>query len=169
MGSSSGITDLAEGVGQGFENALGVGAIAVHAAGDDQARRLIFLAIVPHALGDDFHAGHAVHDHDGRVHYRQHQFGFVDEHVEARSIDDIDFRLAPLHVGQAGRNGHLAGDFFLVIIGGGGAVVHAAQALVRARRIQHGGNQRGLACVSVSNHRNVADVRAFVSLHGFAP
>ena len=159
----------AEGIGQRFQNAFGVGAIAIHAAGHDQARRLIFLAVVPHPLGDDFHAGHAIHDDDRRIHHRQHQLGFVDEHVEAGRIHDIDLRFAPLHVGQAGGNRHLAGDFFLVVIGGRGAVVHAAQALVGARRVQHGGNQRGLACVSVPNHRNIPDIRAFVNLHGFAP
>ena len=159
----------AEGIGEGFQNALGVGAVAIHAAGHDQARRLIFLTVVPNTLGDDFDAGHAIDDDDRGIHHRQHQLGFVDEHVEAGRIHDIDFRFAPLHVGQAGGDRHLAGDFFLVVIGGGGAVVHAAQALVRARRVQHGGNQGGLACVSVSDDRNVADVRAFVNLHGFAP
>src|SRR6185437_4591790 len=70
----------AEGVGQRFENALGIGAIAVHAAGHDQARRLILLTIVPGALSDDFDAGDAIDDDDRSIHHRQHQFGFVDEH-----------------------------------------------------------------------------------------
>ena len=72
-------------------------------------------------------------------------------------------------MGQAGGNRHLAGDFFLVVIGGGGAVVDPAQALVRTRGVQHGGNQGGFAGMPVSNHRNIADVRAFVDFHGFAP
>ena len=91
-------------IGQRFQHALGIGAIAIHAAGHDQARRLIFLAVVPHPLGNNFHAGHAVDDNDGRIHHRQHQLGFVDKHVEPRRVHDIDFRLAPLHVSQAGRN-----------------------------------------------------------------
>ena len=123
-----------EGIGQRFQNAFGIGAIAIHAAGHDQSRRLIFLAVVPHPLGDDFHSGDAIDDNDGRIHHRQHQLGFVDEHVEAGRVHDIDFRLAPLHVGEAGGNGHLARDFFFVVIGGGGAVIHAAHALVGARR-----------------------------------
>ena len=108
-----------KGIGQRFQHALGIGALAVHAAGHDQARRLIFLAVVPDPLGDDFHAGDAVDHDNGRIHHRQHQLGFVDEHVEAGRIDDIDLRLAPLHVGQAGGNRHLARDFFFVVIGGG--------------------------------------------------
>ena len=54
---------------------------------------LKFFAIVPYTLGDDFHASDAIDDHDGRVHHRHHHLGFVDEHVEAGRIDQIDFGL----------------------------------------------------------------------------
>jgi len=158
-----------EGIGQRFQDAVGVGAVAIHAAGHDQARRLIFLAVVPYPLGDHLNAGDTVHNNNRGIDHGQHQLGFMNEHVEARRVHDIDLGLAPLDVGKAGGNGHLAGDFFLVVIGDRSAVVHAPQALVGARRIQHGGNQRGFACVSVSNHRYIPDVRAFVSLHRFAP
>jgi hypothetical protein len=89
------------------------------------------VAIIPDALGDDFDAGDAV-DHDQRgVDHRQHHLGLVDEHVEAGRIEQIDLdlrlRFAPLDESKAGRNRHLAGDFFFVVIGGGRAVVDAAQ------------------------------------------
>ena len=93
-----------EGVGQRFQHTLRIGALAIHAAGHNQPRRLIFLAVVPHPLGHHFHAGDAVHDHDRRIHHRQHQLGLVDKHVEPGRIHDIDFRFAPLHVRQAGGN-----------------------------------------------------------------
>src|SRR5262249_32090882 len=109
-----------------FQHAVGVGALAVHAAGEDHARLVVFLAVSPHALRHDFYARNTVNHHHSRVDYRQHQFGLVDKHVKAGSIEKIDLGIAPLGIGEAGGNGHLAGNFFVVVIGGRSAVVHAA-------------------------------------------
>ncbi len=79
---------------------------------------------------------------------------------------NIDLGLAPLHVGQAGANRHLARNFFFVVIGGGRAIVHAAQARGCARGKQHGRDQRGFAGVPVAHHGNVANVCAFINFHG---
>ena len=127
-----------EGVGEAFEYALGVGAIAVHATGHDHARRVVLLAIIPDALSYDFDASDAVHNYNCGVYHRQHHLGFVDEHVETRGVHDVDLRFAPFHVGQSGRQRHLAGDFLVVVVRGSAAVVHAAQALVSARGVEHG-------------------------------
>ncbi len=113
--------------GQRFQNAFGVGALAVHAAGNDQSWRLELFAIVPDPLGNDFNSRHAIHDDDCRVDHRQHHLGFVDEHVEAGGVDDIDFGFAPLDISQARGDRHLAGDFLVVPIGGCGTIVDPAQ------------------------------------------
>ena len=77
------------------------------------ARRLVFFAIIPHPLGDDFHAGHAIDHNDRRIDHRQHHLGFVDEHVEAGRVEDIDLGLAPLHVGQRRLKSTSCGRFLL--------------------------------------------------------
>src|ERR1043165_8129421 len=42
---------------------------------------------------------------------------FVHEHVESGRIDQINLGLVPLHRRHTGRNRHLAGDFFFVVVG----------------------------------------------------
>src|SRR5207248_2809517 len=80
----------------------------------------------------------------------------------------VDLRLAPLQARYGAGNGHLPRDFLFVIIGDRAAVVHASQSLRRARGVQHGGYQRGLAGVAVSHYGHVPDVRAFVDFHGMS-
>src|SRR5205823_5263499 len=155
--------------GEAFEYALGVGALAVHATGHDHARRVVLLAIIPDALGDDFDASDAVHNYNCRVYHRQRHLGFVDEHVETRCVHDVDLRFAPFHVGESGRQRHLAGNFLVVVIRGSAAVVHAAQPLRGPGGVQHGRDQGCLARVAMSNHCHITDVRAFVNFHGLTP
>ena len=64
------------------------------------ARRLILLAIIPDALGDDFDSGDAIDHHDRGIDHGQHHLRFVDEHVEAGSVENIDLGLAPLHAAE---------------------------------------------------------------------
>ena len=86
-GQLNGNHGAAEGGGERFHHAGEVGALAVHASADDGARHEKFVGIVPDALGDDFDAADRVHHDQRAVHGGQHHLGFVDEHVEAGSVD----------------------------------------------------------------------------------
>src|SRR6185437_5216106 len=154
-----------EGGGQGFQNAAGVGALAVHTAGHNHPRQVELVSIIPNALRNHFHAGYAIHHDQGGFHRRHNHLGFMDEHVETGHVHQVDLGLSPLGNGEPGGDGHLAGYFLFVVIGDRGAVVHAPQALGGARGEEHGGNQGSLACVAVADYRNVADIRAFVGFH----
>ena len=120
-------------------------------------------------MGHDLYAGDTVHNDNGDIHDGQHHLRLMDEHIEAGCIDEVDLGLSPLGIGQPRRNRHLAGDFFFVVIGGGAAVIHAAQALARARSVKHRRDQRRLAGVAVSDHRHIPHIRAFIDFHGLAP
>ena len=89
-------------VGQRLQHALGVGAVTVHAAGDNYARRLSLLAMAPYALGYDFNSGHAVHNDNGRIYHRQHHPSLVDKHAKTRRVEKINFGIAPLGASKAG-------------------------------------------------------------------
>ena len=93
----------------------------------------------------------------------------MDKHVEAGRVEEIDFRVAPLGVGKSGGNGHLAGDFFFVVIGDGGAVVHPAKPLGGSGGIKRGRDQRRLARMPVPDHRDIPYVGAFINLHWVYP
>ena len=154
----------AKGVDQAFQRGFPVGALAVHAAHADHARQVDLVGILPDFFRHHFNAGNAI-DHHQRGFSRGHgDLGFMREHGEAGRIEQIDLGVVPLHGGNGGGDGHLAGDFFFVVVGDGGAVVHAAQLGRGAARVQHGGNQGGLARVRVPNHDEIADVLAFVNL-----
>ena len=133
--------------GQRFHHAGEVGALAVHARADDGARQGELVAVMPDALGDDFHAADRVHHHQRGLDRRQHHLGFMDEHVEARRVDEVDLGVAPLDHRGRGRNGHRPRDLFVVVIGHGVAFIHAAKPLRGAGGEQHGRCERGLAGV----------------------
>ena len=158
-----------ERVGQRFEDAVGVGTLAVHAADHDHARHRDLFAVAPDALGDNFHASHAINDDQRRVAHREHHLGLVDEHVEAGRVEQVELGLAPLDRGQAGRDRHLAGNLFLVVIGSGSAVVHAPETLRGAGRLEHGGHQGGLPGMSMPDQGKVAEIGSFVNFHGLSP
>ena len=58
--------------------------------------------------------------------------------------------------GAAGGNSHLAGDFFFVVVGRGGAVVDAAEAGRGSGGAEHGGHQR-LSSMPVSSGQGCGD------------
>ena len=103
----------AEGGGQRFHDTLGVGAIAIHAIHDDEARRLIFLAIIPDTLGDDFDSGDSVDNNDGGVDDRKVHFGLMHEHAESGSVENVDLGRAPLDVRQGRWQSTFCGQFLL--------------------------------------------------------
>ena len=163
----------AEGVGERFEYAVSVGAVAVHAVDDDHARQVDVGAVIPNPLGHDLDASDAVHYNERGVDHGQDHLGLVDEHIEAGGIEQIDLDLgvglAPLDESQAGGNGHLAGDFFFVVVGGGGAVVDAAEARCGSGGVEHGGHERCLAGMPVSDQGKVAEIGSCVCFHGLSP
>ncbi len=150
---------------QRLQHALRIRPVAVHAVHHNQPRRLVLFAIVPHPLCHYFHAGHAVHHHDRRIHHRQHQLGLVDKHVEPGRIDHVDLRLAPLHVCRGCRNRHFARDLFFVVIGHRRAVVHASQPRRRPGRVQHGRQERGLSRMPVPHDRYITNVFSGINFH----
>src|SRR5437588_492765 len=93
----------------------------------------------------------------------------MDKHVEAGRIEQIDLCLSPFRERDTSTDRHLPGDFLFVVVAGGDASVSAAHALVRARGVKGGGNERGFSSVSVADQGHVADVCTFVDLHGFTP
>jgi hypothetical protein len=91
-------------------------AFAIQPVDDDQPRQLLFFGGGPRLFGLHFDAGHGI-DHD------QRRVGDLDggarvgkEIAEARRVDQVDFGLVPLRVGEARGQRVLAGDFFFVVI-----------------------------------------------------
>ena len=155
----------AEGGGERLHDALEVGALAVHAGADDDAGQVEFFGKVPDLLGDDLDAGDRIDDDERGIDGGQGQLGFMDEHVEAGSIDEVDLGFAPLDGGERGGDGHLPGDFFLVVVGDGGAVIDPAEPGRAAGGEEQGRDKRGFAGVGVADDSHVADILTFVGLH----
>ena len=118
-----------EGRGQRLHHAIEVGALAIHAGADDDAGQRQLVAIIPDALGDHFHAADRIDHHQSGFHGGQRHLGFVNEHVEARRVDEVDLGFAPLDDGGRRGKRHGARDLFFFVVGGGVAFINPAQAL----------------------------------------
>ena len=92
-----------------------------------------------------------------------------EEVAHARRVDEVDLGLVPLGPGEAGRQGVLAGDFFVVVVGDRRPIVHPPQAGRRTSGEEEGGDQLGLARTAVSDDSDVADTPSVVCLHGGYP
>ena len=150
---------------QRIHAALEVSAFAIHARANDDARHLEFFSEAPDLFGNDLHTADCIDDDECSVDGRHHEFGFMDEHVEARRVEDIDFALAPLGVCHRGGDRHLPRDFFFVVIGDSASIIDTTLALCGSGRVEHGRDEGGFTGMRVAYHGHVADIRAFVNLH----
>src|SRR5438132_1206981 len=100
----------------------------------------------------------------------QRRLGVAQEVREARRVDDVDLGLLPLGMSEAGGERVLAGDFFFVEVGHGGAFVHLAEPVDRAGGEEHRGDKLCLAASTMADHRDVPDGGGVVDLHkGYPP
>src|ERR1700692_1248057 len=101
----------------------------------------------------------------------------MDEHVEAWSVEQIDFFFlwffvcifTTLDKSEPRGNRHLSSYFFFVIVGNGRTVVDATEARSSSGSVEHGGHQRGLSGMPVPDQGKVAEIGCFVHFHGLSP
>ena len=158
--------DLApEGLAQGSERTVKAGAVSVHLVDHERARQPVLFAKPPGLFGLHLDARHRMDHEQRRLCRHQRRLGFVKKDVKARSVDEIDFGLAPFRVRQRRADGKLALDFLLVVVRDGRAVVDLAQPVHHARRIEQRGDQLGLARIAVTDQSDVANVLSLVDFH----
>src|SRR5581483_2452508 len=92
-----------------------------------------------------------------------------EEVAHAGRVDEVDLLLVPLGVGEAGRERVLAGDFFLVEVGDGGAFVDFAEAVHHAGIGEDGGGELRFSRTAVTDDGDVADAGGVVDLHNRWP
>ena len=97
---------------------------------------------------------------------RSAALGLGKEVAEAGRIDEVDFRACSTRRTPARGERVFAGDFFVVVVGDGGAVVHLAEPVDHAGVEEHGRHQLCLAASPVTDDGHVADAGGVVDLHG---
>jgi len=145
--------------GERLERAEEVGALAVEAVDDDDARQVVLRRELPDLLGLHLDAGDRVHDDDRRLHDPEPRARVGDEIAVPRGVHQVEVMALPVAIRHRGVDRDLSLDFVGVEVGGGRAVVHAAQAGQGAGGEQHGLDLRCLADAAVSNDADVADLR----------
>ena len=158
-----------EDTAQRFERASKVGALAIEPVEDNEARRLHLGGHAPDLLGRDLDAGHGVDDDEGGIGDAQRGTRVAEEVRQPRGIDEVDLVAVPLDVGEAGGKGVLAGDFFFVEVGDGGAVVDAAETVHGAGGEQQRGEQLRLAGAAMTDQGDISQALSFIDLHGRWP
>ena len=121
-----------------LQRALEARALAIEPIDDDEPRQPGLLGGLPGFFGLHLHARDRVDDDDRGVGDAQRRARVGEKVRDARRVDEVDFGLVPLGVGEAGGERVLAGDFFFVEVGDGGAVVDLAEPVDRAG-IEEGG------------------------------
>ena len=84
--------------------------------------------------------------------------GFVDEHVEAGRVDEVDLDAVPFGEGQGVLHGGAAGDVFFVVGGDGRSIFDAAEGGGHFGGMQQSGDERGLTAVRMPHYSYVADL-----------
>ena len=132
------------------ERALEARALAIQPVDDDDAREAERLGFGPDLLGLHFDAGDGVHDDAAR---RRRRASAARASVRKLPMPGVSMRLilvlfhsAP---GERGREGVLAGDFFVVVVGDRRAVVDPAEPGRGAGGEQERSDQLGLARAAV--------------------
>jgi hypothetical protein len=155
---------------QRVERALEAGAFALEPRQCHDPGQVQGGGLAPELFRLHLDSGHGVHRDDGRLGDTQGAAGVAEEVGHARGVDDVDFGFLPLGVGQAGGEGVLAGDLFVVEVGDGRAFVDLAQPVDGAGSEEQGRDQLGLSTPAVTDYSHVADAGGVVDLHrGFPP
>ncbi len=154
-------------VNEGREAISAAGFGVVHLVDDHDARHAGFFSESPHALGDGLHAVLRVDYDRGGLDRQQGGAGFMTEHVEAGSIDEVDLGALPFRKGDGVGHGGAAGYFFFVVSGNSRAIFDAALGRGHFGGMQQGGNQGGLAGVRMPHYSYVSDLTSLVRFHGF--
>ncbi len=156
---------LAEFLLQGLEGARERGPVAVHFVDDDEAWQLEILGELPHLLGRDLDAGDAADD-DGRgVCHAHGPLRFHQENAEAGGVQEVDFVVLPLHVGDRGGDRMLALDLVGVEVRRRRPILDAAEARGRAGVEKELRDERRFAGVVVPGHGHVPNLGTGVNLH----
>ena len=106
-----------------LERPLDARPLAIEAIDDDEPGQPGLFGRLPCLLGLHLHARHRVDNHDRGVGDAQRGARIRQKVSDAWRVDEVDFGLVPLGVGEAGGERVLACDFFVVVIGNRGAVV----------------------------------------------
>ncbi len=144
-------------------------ALAIEAIDDDQARQPGLVGRLPCFLRLYLHARHGVDDHNRRIGDPQRRARVRQEVRHARCVDEVDFGLVPLGVGEAGRERVLARDLFVVVVGDRGAVVDFSEPVDRACVEQGGRCELSLSGCAVADQRHIPDVSRVIDLHRRKP
>ena len=147
----------AEGVLEGVQRAVEVGALAVEHVDEDHARQVQLGRARPEALRGHLDAHHGVDDEDGGLAHSQRAQRVGDEARLARGVEEVDLALVPLERAQGGRDRHLARLLVGVRVRDRGPVGDAAEARHGAGLEEQRLVQGGLSTAAVADKGDVAD------------
>ena len=159
----------AEHAAQRLDGAIQAGALAVEAVEDDEPRHLQLLGAAPHLLGRHLDAGHRIDDDDGGIGDAQRRARVAQEVGHARRVDEVDFDLVPLGVGECSGEGVLAGNLFFVVIRHRRPVVYPSKSVHRAGIEQQGGDELCLAGAAMADEGHISQRLSVVDLHERSP
>ena len=122
-------------------------------------------AYLPDAVGGGFEAVLGVDDDEGGLDGEHGGAGFVEEHVEAGGVDEVDLDAVPLGEGDGVGHGGAAADLFFVVGGDGGAIFYTAARGGHFGGVEQDGDEGRFAAVGVAHDGDVANVLAQIGVH----
>ena len=144
---------------EGLEGAEEVGALAVETVDHDGPGQPVLVGVLPDLLRLHLHAGHRIHDDDGRARRAQSRPRVGHEVAVSGGVDQVEAVALPVAEGDGGAERDLALDLVGVEVGGGGAVIDLAEPVDGAGREEDAFHQRCLADSAVPREAHVANLR----------
>ena len=109
-----------------IENAIEVSVFAVHFIYEDNAGKVCFFRKFPALFSTNLYAGGSANNDQCAVYCSKCAFNFCYEVSKTRSIDKVDFGVAPFNRSQSSVYGNFAFNFFRFIVSGGSTVFNFA-------------------------------------------
>ena len=154
---------------QVIKNAVKISIFTIHFVYENNAGQTSLFSQLPALLGANLYTAGCAYNNQSAVHCSESALYFGYEIGEARSIDKVDFGIAPFNGSQGCVYGNLTFDFLRLIVSGGSTVFYLTHSADSTAAIQQSfGNRRG-SCSTMTHNGHVSNFIASIFFHDKSP
>jgi len=147
------------------EGSIERGVFPVHLVDYDYPGHLELFCVLPGLSRHDFNARHRAYECQGGVRDAHRPSRVGDEVPVPGRVEHVDFRLVPLYERKARRDGKFLFDLIGLIVRRCRTLFHLAETVDALCGVKHGRRKTRLACSTMADQSDVADILRPINLH----